>query len=388
MQHATLEALLRQAGGSVSLPESPRHGAVELAAFRDFDEKEQRLLKAGGKELAPGVFLFEQSISIPELPGSSRLASLPGSKPALAADLLFFDTETTGLGGAGTQIFLLGLLYWSKARWVRRQLLLSRPAAESVWLQSVIALWPHGKTLVTYNGKSFDWPMLASRLAMHRFTLERAFSDHEDLLHRVRNLFSSVWPDCRLQTAEQELLGHFRDDDLPGSEAPEAWREFIRFGRSERLMRVVQHNACDLDNLARLYPKLAGAFHGEESRADRAGMARAWVRCGHMEVAVKLLRGAQEPLCERAELLLADCLRRQGEHRDAAEIWESRVARRGCRESQLRLAIHYEHRERDLNRALCYARNLVNLGATMTIADKRVARLRRKLACRADLDSS
>jgi uncharacterized protein YprB with RNaseH-like and TPR domain len=195
-------------------------------------------------------------------------------------DCLFLDTETTGLaGGGGTLAFLTGLARVRDGRLCVRQHLITRFGAEASMLTR-LETRPRGtETLVTYNGKCFDVPLLSDRLRLHGMPNPLLALPHLDLLHAARKGFGNRWPDCRLATAEQQLLGYRRRGDLPGREAPRAWLDWVRERRWRGLREVVRHNLADLVSLALLLPALGarpwpprGA--GESSRHPRAAASR------------------------------------------------------------------------------------------------------------------
>jgi len=166
-------------------------------------------------------------------------------------DWLLLDTETTGLaGGSGTLAFLVGVAGFRDGRLWLRQYLMTRFAAEAQMLQRLCGDLHGRETLVSYNGKSYDLPLLADRLRLHG--LDNPFRErpHLDLLHAVRRRHAGDWENCRLATAERELLGLKRQHDLPGSQAPAAWLDYVRSGRGDSLERVVAHNRDDLISLA------------------------------------------------------------------------------------------------------------------------------------------
>ena len=132
-------------------------------------------------------------------------------------ELLFVDTETTGLaGGTGTLVFLLGVARFVPGGLDVEQWLLLSPSAEGEWLAAIAARLPRDPLLVSFNGKAFDLPLLAARHRMQRMRDPFAQRAHWDLLFPLRRAFASRWPDCRQQTAERRLLGIERLDDLPG----------------------------------------------------------------------------------------------------------------------------------------------------------------------------
>ncbi|MEZ5464107.1 MAG: ribonuclease H-like domain-containing protein [Lysobacteraceae bacterium] len=211
-----------------------------------------------GTEISPGLRLIEQHV--PLLPASNSL-TVRSLWPLLSrglphrvnvAELLFFDTETTGLnGGTGTRAFQIGAAHFDDDGLHVRQLLITRLDAEAAMLQT-FADWMNGRTLVSYNGRSYDAPLLRTRWQLHRQRDACNGLHHIDLVHPVRRLYRDVWPDCRMATVERELLGIARANDLPGSEAPQAFRRWLQCGDDGPLRGVLAHNAQDLVSLARL----------------------------------------------------------------------------------------------------------------------------------------
>lgn len=209
-------------------PLDGRHGDVPLAAARRFDP--------------------------------ARIAEL-ARQPAFAAlvpeQLLFLDTETTGLsGGAGTVVFAYGLAFFAGDELVVEQLFLRDFGEEPAMLQHVAARLVEFPVPVTFVGKSFDRHRIAARCAVHRIRAPILTEQHLDLYHVIRRAFGRQWPDTRLRTAEERLLGLRRDDDLPGSEAPAAFLEWIRDGTGP-VDRVLEHNRLDVLSLVALLGALA-----------------------------------------------------------------------------------------------------------------------------------
>ncbi|MFV2070103.1 MAG: ribonuclease H-like domain-containing protein [Pirellulales bacterium] len=170
----------------------------------------------------------------------------------MAAELphatLLLDLETCGF--AGSAIFLIGLVHYVRDR-LSVDLLLARNYAEEpailVTLRAAIASC---RCLVTFNGKSFDWPMVRDRSILHRLDPDRwPVRNHCDLLHHARRRWKKVLPNCRLQTLETDVCGRHRTDDLPGSAIPEVYHDYVRSGRTDRLAGILHHNGLDLVTL-------------------------------------------------------------------------------------------------------------------------------------------
>ena len=175
--------------------------------------------------------------------------------------LLAFDTETTGLaGGTGTRAFMIGAADLTPDGRLRvRQLLTTTLAAEAAMLDT-FAGWLHADTvLVSYNGRSYDSPLLKTRYRLARMPCPVTPLRHLDLLHPARRRWRGVWENCRLATIERHVLHVLREDDLPGSEAPRAWRDYLQGGDARDLRRVLQHNHTDVRSLMALLAHMAHA---------------------------------------------------------------------------------------------------------------------------------
>jgi uncharacterized protein YprB with RNaseH-like and TPR domain len=160
---------------------------------------------------------------------------------------VFVDTETTGLGG--NMVFMLGAMFVGPDD-LRLTQILARDYREERELLSVWTELLDGATmLVSFNGKSFDLPVLRDRLALHGITAP-AEPEHLDLLHHARRRWREVLPDCRLQTLEWRVCGRRRSGDIPGEEIPGVYHHFVRTGDATDILSVFHHNALDLVTLA------------------------------------------------------------------------------------------------------------------------------------------
>jgi len=219
-----------------------------------------------GEEIAPGLRLIQSHVAFPTPTSALALdfAKRPGGTVD-PRDLLFFDTETTGLaGGTGTRAFQIGAADWHHdpvhGDGLRiRQLLITTFAAEPLMLRTFADWLGPTTVLSSYNGRCYDAPLLKTRYRLARMQDPITALDHVDLLFPTRRRYRGVWENCRLATIERELLGIVREDDLPGSEAPAAWLSYMRGGPSSLLRRVCAHNHQDVVTLARLMLRLVEA---------------------------------------------------------------------------------------------------------------------------------
>ena len=215
--------------------------------------------RLGGHGAGDGVIRIHERLSPAAIHGDLPLfdpalyqaLSHCGGEDGMPRACVFMDTETTGLaGGTGTLVFLLGMARFSAGALEICQILLTGFRGENALLREARDFLRDTDTLVTFNGRSFDSPLLAARYRLAGLADPFAPLRHVDLLHPTRRTFKNCWPDCRLQTAERRLLGVERIGDLPGSEAPRAWFDWVRHGRYEGLSAVCSHNRLDLLSLA------------------------------------------------------------------------------------------------------------------------------------------
>ena len=391
-----LSALQQQAGTRIATAPQAEPRATNSIHRRLAHLRPERLYglpvpsfdKMSAEELARAVngdFVAEGLIKIEhEVPLSGRIGNIELSElkeiPLLPGETkpipgIYIDTETTGLaGGSGTLAFLIGVAVIHEESIRLTQLLITSFAAEPALLAEVEKLLPPGHRLVSYNGKSYDLPLLLTRFRMRGLTPSFAERNHLDLLHPVRRLFAKRWEDCRLATVEKNLLGFHRTDDLPGAEAPEAWFTFLRAGYGKKLVKVVEHNRQDILSLAAAHAMLAQAVADPVSHnPDHYGLAR-WLSEVNEQNAVALLRSAMETLCDDSRRLLAHLLRRDGNWDEAVPIWEG-LAQQGCVDSIERLAKYHEHVSKDLETAWRYSERLPGSRAD----NHRRNRLREKL---------
>ena len=286
--------------------------------------------RLGGALRAPGVIELRHRFALGHYHGRQTLnglmdsgADLPGA-PA-GGDWLFLDTETSGLsGGTGTLAFLLGLARVDGDAFEVRQWLLTTFAGEPHML-AVARAWAGDATLVTYNGKCFDVPLLATRLRLHGEADSYAGRPHLDLLFPTRRAFAPRWDDCRLVTAERRLVGFSRPDDIPGAEVPAAWFDWLHRGVWARLAEVVRHNLWDLLSLAALLPALGEAYrHPQAAGAHAGAVARAWAAVGDHARAIEVLSTGEAALDDDALAQLAALHRRVARLRRRQEALLSR----------------------------------------------------------------
>lgn len=279
----------------------------------------------------PGERFGEARIEAPseqDLPGLRTLfglcGALPAGPPIAAGDVLFLDLETTGLSrGAGTLPFLTGLGGFEPDGAFRvDQLFLRDPALEARVLDLLMGRLRTARALVTFNGRSFDLPLLRNRFILLRQDPSLLLNlPHLDLLMPCRRLFRPRLLNCRQQTLEQDLLGFARHGDVDGSEVPAIYQQFLYSGRFGRLADVLLHNRLDVALMAPILLRLALhaslPLHWGEDAEELLGTATLHLAQGDPALGMACLHRALElggspRTRQRAFRMLCATLRREG----------------------------------------------------------------------------
>jgi hypothetical protein len=382
--------------------------------------------RVGHVELAPARSVSSRSLAF--------LALDPALEAALPAGALYLDTETTGLaGGTGTVPFLVGLAWFEGETLVVEQLLLKRFGEEAPLLAHLAERLEAATMIVSYNGKSFDLPLLRTRCVMNRLP-PLPDRPHLDLVHVARRVHRTArggargassqeppreardardgpWVErddgpegarwrvtsCRLVALERSLLGFERIDDVPSAEIPARFSHFVRTGDGDAIRGVCDHNLLDVISMAALVAAYGGAVERLEKAspsaelstlhgADLVGLAGTLERAGALPLARRAADAALARVGEEGEggaQLERDALRARGRIAKRADDvpsmladFEALATGHGDAEARLELAKAYEHRLRDLERALAH----VEAGTSELAprAEHRRARLERK----------
>jgi len=309
----------------------------------------------------------------------------------------FLDTETTGLmGGSGTYAFLIGVGRITPDGFSVRQFFMREYAEERSVLAALEAHLNEFDVLITYNGKSYDQPLLETRYRMTRHKPPFARLGHLDLLHGARRLWKLRMESCRLVQLEQEILGFHREGDLPGELIPYVYFEYLRSGEAERLVPIFHHNAMDILTLACLTAIVPAAFRSTDSESlsrlgvrrgeDLAGIARWLVTTGQHEQALELFKravqaGLPDKLLFRAlwEIALLE-KKLQRPHAALGMFTELAGCRNEFRTCALEeLAKYYEHEERNFAVALEFTIQALHFGESAALRHRK-ERLEKRLA--------
>jgi uncharacterized protein YprB with RNaseH-like and TPR domain len=296
--------------------------------------------------------------------------------------LMFLDTETTGLvGGTGTCAFLIGLGAVEGSQFVVRQFFLRDYPEEKGILAALAEALENYQGLVTFNGKTFDLPLLETRYALARMKSPFARLLHLDLLHPARRLWKLRLESCALGHLESEVLGIHRQGDVDGSEIPGIYFDYLRSGDARGLQPVFYHNALDIISLAALTVEMAGVIGAHTvplhdapleapvnatSSIDLFSLSRIFERSGDRQLSLSTCQraieaGLPQTIETQALWQLASKHKRMLEHQRAVELWievtqrETKLALLAFEE----LAICYEHRLRDAKTALEYTERAI-----------------------------
>ena len=238
--------------------------------------------------------------------GISDLQDLPPDSLAAIADAAipnapphkwaFLDTETAGLaGGAGSCAFLVGVGRIDSEGFRLRHFFMRDFSEESSVLHALAQYLAQFDVLVTYNGKTYDQPLLENRYAALGMVPPFCRLAHFDLLAGARRLWKLRFGGCRLVQLENRILGVEREGDLPGELIPYVYFEYLRTREAFRLLPIFHHNAIDILSLACLTAVASRAYRDDTSLAsgaEMAGVARWLLRSGRRERALRLLYGA------------------------------------------------------------------------------------------------
>ncbi len=317
--------------------------------------------------------------------------AIPRSHPS---KWCFLDTETTGLaGGTGTYAFLVGCGSIEPDGFRVRQFFMRDYGEEASQLHALAEYLERFDVLITYNGKTYDQPLLETRYRMVRRRPPFAHMEHLDLLFGARRLWKIRLDSCRLVHLEHQILGVEREGDLPGELIPYYYFDYVRTQRAVKLVPILHHNVVDIVSLACLTAIVPEAFRSPATipvrhGADLLGVARWLLQAERAAEALAMLRralqlGLPDAHLFRTMLDIGLLEKKLGNEPASVAMFTDLAASpspfqsRGFEE----LAKFYEHRERNYTMALEMTRNAQVLAGSPEI-DRRAERLRARLAKR------
>jgi len=322
--------------GRALAPSRPVLGSLGNEAPAGVANSEERAAAAKGRPGASGpIEVRERRIAVDdlglEIVGRGACDALlvahlglKGDAPARWEDILFLDTETTGLsGGTGTYVFLIGLAHLQDGELVLRQHLLRDIGEETAFVEHLKRVLEPFRACASYNGKTFDLPLLRTRFVMALRSEITVDESHLDLLHPARRLWKDRFGSTTLRQLEESVLDDGRVQDIPGSLIPDAYFHYLRTGNEKVIAPVLEHNARDVISLVRIADRVARAVR--EARTGRApahapaafALARGFERTGELDAAFACYESAyydgDNELRVRLALLYARHLERRGD---------------------------------------------------------------------------
>lgn len=312
---------------------------------------------------------------------------------------LFLDTETTGLsGGAGTVAFLVGVGFIEGGALVIEQYLMRDYSDEPDLIDRLANRMDRFEYVCTFNGKTFDMPLLEARFTMNRMRHRWREMENLDLLHPARRTWKRRLGSCRLGRLEEMILGLERVGDLPGCEVPQRYFDFLKTGDMSLLEEIIRHNRQDIATLATLLVKLCEIYDSPEclkDKKDLISVGKALEKQGELQDALELYRSSAVPAPAGTLEALT------GQKLAGEANWQMyQIERKSCNvdgmknillqmlqrgqmplEVRVELAKLCEHRFKDYKQALKYAREARQLCGNngAEALDKRIARLEKKL---------
>jgi uncharacterized protein YprB with RNaseH-like and TPR domain len=279
--------------------------------------------------------------------------------------IAFLDTETTGLsGGTGTYAFLVGLGSWGDSGFNVEQYFMRDFHEERALLLELQERLAQVQVLVTFNGKSFDLPLLESRFVLARLSWPLSQVSHLDLLHPARRLWKLRLGDCSLTNLEKRLLAMDRQINVPGYLIPQLYFNYTRTRNPKGLKEIFEHNRQDIQTLAALTALvgeilLGSNAHGDLGSEELFSLGKYFRVLGKRQLSVEfsqaaLQREMSDSLKIKVMQQLAGLFKSQQRYSQAVALWKAMIASSPAfvPDAWENLAIYYEHRERNLPEAL------------------------------------
>jgi len=372
-----IESILERRPGQTPPPSNePRRQPIDLMAVARGEEIVNRFGKffVAHDCVEQGAFYGRNRIRELAALNMDAAAVLAG-EPRLAAlthgDALYLDTETTGLaGGTGTLAFLVGVGWYDETGFVTQRLFARDFTEEPAMLAHLAELARAKKWLVTFNGKTFDVGLLAARFTMNRLDDPLGALPHLDLLHPARRLLGHRLENARLVTLEEQTLGLRREGDIPGSEIPQRYFDWLRYRDARLVADILEHNRLDVISMAMLALHLTrllaeGVQAQDAEPADVLAAARLQVERGDAERARCLLEalatGENAHAADHARRLLSLVHKRAERWDEAVQLWEALLtADPGDLFAGVELAKFCEHRAKDHARAAALVERLLD----------------------------
>lgn len=300
-----------------------------------------------------------------------NIFNIPGDDIALE-DIVFIDTETTGLsGGTGTMVFLIGLGYFSLDGFFVDQYFLDDPSNELSFINMISSQIDKYKLIVSFNGSAFDLPLLRTRFVLNRLNHSFDQKFHLDLLHLSRKIWKLRLSSLRLKDIENDILNFCREgEEVPGWMVPQIYFDFIHTRDARPLSGIFYHNRMDVLSLAIIFYHLSNLINNPikencSQKEDLFSIARIFEKVGYLEESTFLFRSALEdglPTTLPARFLFQIGKKRKMHHdiEMAFEFWKQSF-QRGNYEAAIEISKYYEHYLKDFGKARYWCQSSLEL---------------------------
>lgn len=295
---------------------------------------------------------------------------------------VFLDTETTGLsGGTGTLAFMIGAARVVGSKLQVEQFFLRNPAEEKAQLAALASFVDGARAIVSYNGKSFDLPLVNTRYILNRIKNPFLEFEHFDLLHIARRVWRRRLKQCNLGNIEKEILCFNRSGaDIPGYLVPEFYRDYLLRGDSSQIQGVFYHNEIDVLSLLALFNVLAEILENPSQEhlphaQDRLSVGQLMEDLKKDDLAAEMYANDPDDFTDKTEKILtlmlqAGLRKRNGNFDEAIPLWKKALGL-GSIEAGIQLAMVYEHKLKDIPQAIHYAQASRILADTITVKDSK-----------------
>lgn len=352
----------------------------EPASVNAVKTKSQNASKIKGNEIenSAGKFLeIEEIYPLSYIHGNDDFSKFPDIKmnflstiardnrfdDLIPEDIAFIDTESTGISGTGTYLFLIGIAYLKDDRIILKQYLMRDFNEEESMLVHLNEFLDNFKAFVSFNGKTFDIPNIESRLILSRIMKDMRGVPHLDLLHPARRLWKRKFDSFKLTALERELLNFHREGDIPSELIPQVYFDYVRTGNTSRMSRVIEHNKFDIISMISLLVKEAEVISDYSSQTFDVmfNVGRFYENRGKINKAINIYSMIHEAgeTCVKEFFILGSCrlayiYKKLELKDDSLEIWEKLkdFPTDLGPEPFLELAKFYEHFKKDIPRAL------------------------------------
>lgn len=368
---------LRSSGALGSLKQKSKGSRVSLKNIMDIEEIKTPF---GKHMMKKHVFPLKHKhgkftlASLFELPSEALawISKTNGFSREHIRDLVFLDTETTGLaGGTGTVAFLVGIGYFQRENFVVDQFFMRDFHEEPSLLHGIKDLLRSRRGLVSFNGKVFDWPLLKDRFTMHRIQFDET-EWHFDLLFASRRIWRERLASCSLNSIEENILEVKRKDDIPGELIPSVYFNYIRNQEAEPIKKVFEHNLKDILSLVTLMGCLGSVIHNPLqhsmcSSEDLYCLGRLFKSMGQLDRScdcyLESAKRAQSQFIKQKALKeLSFVLKKKGDYVKAVEIWKWMVSKNSLKIfPYVEWAKHLEHREKDYETAIKVVKRAIEI---------------------------